>query len=156
MKRSSLLLLFSLTACRSLPFAPNRESDDAKPPASFVKSTADVRATRMIEVREGLARPQALRIVTDALSERFVVEIVDPRAGFVMTTWQSSVVRDGVPDLRYRTRLVARFMGENWNALQLRDEANWARGDEWDIGYDAPQLDTVSTILRQRLGKQPP
>ena len=151
----SLLLLLSLSACRSLPFAPHRESDDAKPPSSFVRSTADVRATRMIEVREGLARPQALRLVTDALSEMFVVEIVDPRVGFVMTAWQSSVVRDGVPDLRYRTRLVARFMGQNWNALQLRDEANWARGDEWDIGYDAAQLDTVSTMLRQKLGKQP-
>ena len=152
----SLLLLLSLTACRSLPFAPHRESEDAKPPSSFVRSTADVRATRMIEVREGLARPQALRIVTDALAERFVVEVTDPRAGFVMTAWQSSLMRDGVPDLRYRTRLIARFMGENWNTLQLRDEANWARGDEWDIGYDAAQLDTVSTMLRQRLGKQQP
>ena len=152
----SLLLLLSLTACRSLPFVPHREADDAKPPASFVRSTADVRATRMIEVREGLARPQALRIVTDALSEKFVVEVTDPRAGFVMTAWQSSLMRDGVPDLRYRTRLIARFMGENWNTLQLRDEANWARGDEWDIGYDAAQLDTVSTLLRQRLGKQQP
>jgi hypothetical protein len=65
-------------------------------------------------------------------------------------------VRDGVPDLRYRTRLIARFMGDNWNALQLRNEANWARGDEWDIGYDAAQLDTVSTLLRQRLGKAQP
>lgn len=153
--RRPLLLLLAVTACRSIPFAPHHESEDAKPPVSFVRSTADVRATRMIEVREGLTRPQALRLVTDALSERFVVEVIDPRAGFVMTGWQSSVVRDGVPDLRYRTRLIARFLGENWNTLQIRDEANWARGDEWDIGYDAAQLDTVSTLLRQRLGKQP-
>jgi hypothetical protein len=153
--RFRFLLLLSLAACRSLPFGSHRESDDAKPPASFVRSTADVRATRMIEVREGLARPQALRIVTDALSEKFMVEIVDPRAGFVMTAWQSSVVRDGVPDLRYRTRLIARFLGESWRTLQLRDEANWARGDEWDIGYDAAQLDTVATLLREKLGKQP-
>ena len=154
--RYRFLLLLALSACRSLPFMPRHESDDAKPPSSFVHSTADVRATRMIEVRDGLARPQALRIVTDALGERFVVEVVDPRAGFVMTAWQSSVVRDGVPDLRYRTRLIARFLGENWNTLQVRDEANWARGDEWDIGYDAAQLDTVSTLLREKLGKQQP
>jgi hypothetical protein len=154
--RLRYLILLSLAACRSLPFAPHHESDDAKPPSSFVRSTADVRATRMIEVRDGLARPQALRIVTDALGERFVVEVTDPRAGFVMTAWQSSVVRDGVPDLRYRTRIVARFLGESWNTLQVRDEANWARGDEWDIGYDAAQLDTVATLLRDRLGKQQP
>lgn len=154
--RFRFLLLLSLAACRSLPFGPHRESDDARPPASFVHSTADVRATRLIEVREGLARPQALRILTDALSERFVVEITDPRAGFVMTAWQSSVVRDGVPDLRYRTRLMARFLGDDWHTLQLRDEANWARGDEWDIGYDAAQLDTVFSLLRTRLGSQRP
>jgi len=153
--RRRFLLLLAVTACRSIPLVPHHEAEDAKPPLSFVRSTADVRATRMIEVREGLPRPQALRLVTDALSERFVVEVVDPRAGFVMTGWQSSVVRDGVPDLRYRTRLIARFLGENWNTLQVRDEANWARGDEWDIGYDAAQLDTVSSLLRQRLGKQP-
>jgi len=153
--RRTLVLVLALTACRSLPFSPRHESEDAKPPLSFVRSTADVRATRMIEVRDGLTRPQALRLVTDALSEKFTVEITDPRAGFVMTAWQSSMVRDGVPDLRYRTRLVARFLGENWSTLQLRDEANWARGDEWDIGYDAAQLDTVSTMLRQKLGKQP-
>jgi hypothetical protein len=152
----SLFLLLSLTACRSLPFVPHREAEDARPPASFVKSTADVRATRLIEVREGLARPQALRLLTDALSERFVVEITDPRAGFVMTAWQSSVVRDGVPDLRYRTRVMARFLGDDWRTLQLRDEANWARGDEWDIGYDAAQLDTVFSLLRTRLGSQRP
>jgi hypothetical protein len=154
--RLRFLLLLSLAACRSLPFMPRHEPDDARPPASFVHSTADVRATRMIEVRDGLARPQALRLVTDALSERFVVEVTDPRAGFVMTAWQSSVVRDGVPDLRYRTRIIARFMGENWRTLQVRDEANWARGDEWDIGYDAAQLDTVFSLLRTRLGNEKP
>ena len=110
----------------------------------------------MIEVREGLARPQALRLVTDALGERFVVEVTDPRAGFVMTAWQAGMVRDGVPDLRYRTRLIARFLGEDWGSLQLRDEANWARGDEWDIGYDSAQLDTVATLLRERLGRKQP
>jgi hypothetical protein len=45
------------------------------------------------------------------------------------------------PDLRYRTRLTARFLGDDWKKLQLRHEANWARGDEWDVGYDVAQLD---------------
>jgi hypothetical protein len=149
------LLLLTLVGCRSLPFG-HRGNDSPAPPPSFVHSTAEVRATRMIEVREGLQRPQALRTLTDALGERFVVEIIDPRAGFVMTAWQASIVRDGVPDLRYRTRLIAKFLGEDWHTLQLRDEANWARGDEWDIGYDAAQLDTVATVLRDRLGPKKP
>jgi hypothetical protein len=148
-------LVLALTGCRSVPFRSSGP-DDAAPPPSFVRSTAEVRASRVIEVREGLARPQALRLVTDALGERFVVEVTDPRAGFVMTAWQAGMVRDGVPDLRYRTRLIARFLGEDWGTLQLRDEANWARGDEWDIGYDSAQLDTVATLLRERLGRKQP
>ena len=50
---------------------------------------------------------------SDALSQRYVVDVVDPRAGFVMTTWQASLSREGVPELRYRTRFVARFV-DDW------------------------------------------
>jgi hypothetical protein len=155
--RRRLLLVLALAACKSAPVAtaPAPVLDPASPPPSFVRSTAELRATRMIEVREGLPRPQALRLLTEALEQRFIVEVTDPKAGFVMTAWQASLVRDGVPDLRYRTRLTARFLGEDWRTLQLRDEANWARGDEWDIGYDAAQLDTVANELRTRLGRKP-
>jgi len=72
-----------------------------------------------------------------------------------MTAWLASLVRDGVPDLRYRTRFVARFVGDDWRRLQIRHEANWARGEEWDIGYDAAQLDAVSAELISRLGRRP-
>jgi hypothetical protein len=155
--RRRFLLALALAACKSAPVAPAPAPalDPASPPTSFVRSTAELRATRMIEVREGLPRPQALRLLTEALEQRFIVEVTDPKAGFVMTAWQASLVRDGVPDLRYRTRLTARFLGEDWRTLQLRDEANWARGDEWDIGYDAAQLDTVASELRTRLGRKP-
>jgi hypothetical protein len=94
-----------------------------------------------------------MRALTDALGQRFTVDVVDPRAGFVMTAWQAAI-RDGVPDLRYRTRVTARFLGDDWRLLQLRDEAHWARGDEWDIGYDAAQLDSVAIDLRAKLGKK--
>lgn len=151
-RRLSFLLLVPLTACASL-FA--RGPAPGSPPSSFVRSTAELRATRMIQVREGLARADAMKLVTDALEQRYVVEVVDPRAGFAMTAWQASVMRDGVPDLRYRTRLTAKFIGDDWRSLQLRGEANWARGDEWDIGYDAAQLDTTARDLRDRLSSKP-
>ena len=126
-----------------------------EPPSSFVRSTVELRATRMIEVRDALPRAQALKLTSDALAERYVVEVTDPKAGFLMTAWQASMMRDGVPDLRYRTRLVAKFVGDDWRALQLRSEANWARGEEWDIGYDVAQLDTVASELRTRLSRKP-
>jgi hypothetical protein len=69
-----------------------------------------------------------------------------------MTSWQASLLRDGVPDLRYRTRITAKFLGDDWRKLQVRDEANWARGEEWDVGFDVVQLDSVAAELQARLG----
>ena len=124
-------------------------------PPSFVRSNAESQVTRLIDVREGLSHTQAMRIVTDALGQRFTVDVTDPRAGFAMTTWQANISRDGLPDLHYRTRLTARFLGDDWRRLQVRGDANWARGDEWDVGYDAAQLDSVATDLRSRIGRKP-
>lgn len=124
-------------------------------PSSFIRSTSDASVTRLIDVREGFTHAQAMRALTDALSQRYRVEIVDARAGFAMTEWQASLQRDGVPDLRYRTRITGKFLGDDWRKLQLRDEANWQRGNEWDVGYDAAQLDSVATELRAKVGKRP-
>ena len=123
-------------------------------PASFVRTTAEASATRSIEVRDGLTHQQGMRTLVDALSLRQVVDVVDPRAGFAMTTWQASLMNGGVPDLRYRTRFVARFVDE-WRSLQVRSEARWARGEEADIGYDSAQLDSLAADLRTKLGKKP-
>jgi hypothetical protein len=152
MRRLSLLLLLPMLACAPLF---RRGGAEASPPPSFIRSTAELRASRMIEVREGLARADAMKLVSDALGERYVVEVTDPTAGFTMTAWRASMSPGGVPDLRYRTRLVARFLGDEWRRLQVRSEANWARGDEWDVGYDVAQLDTASRTLRERLGPKP-
>ncbi|MEP6619487.1 MAG: hypothetical protein ABJE47_09235 [bacterium] len=127
----------------------------ASAPASFVRSNAEPQVTRNIDVRDGLSHTQAMRIVNDALGQRYTVDVVDAKAGFVMTAWQASLTRNGVPDLHYRTRLTARFMGDDWRKLQVRGEANWARGDEWDVGFDAVQLDSASSELRAKLGRNP-
>lgn len=156
MRITALILLSSLTACGAFhrgSSEPTAVSSAEAAPASFVRSTSEVQVTRTIDVRDGLTHIQGMRLLTDALSARFTVEVTDPRAGFVMTAWQSSL-RDGVPDLRYRTRVTARFLGDDWKRLQLRHEANWARGDEWDVGYDALQMDSVLTDLRSKLGKR--
>lgn len=150
MRRPLTLLLVPLVSCATL-----HSAGVESPPPTFVQTTADLRATRMLEVREGLPRADAMKLVADALGKRYIVEVTDPNAGFTMTAWRASMSRAGVPDLRYRTRLIARFLGDDWRRLQLRGEANWARGDEWEIGYDAAQLDTASRELRERLGPRP-
>jgi hypothetical protein len=147
-----LLLVLPLVACAPLF---HRGGSEAPPPSSFVRSTAELRATRMIEVREGLAKPDAMKLVADALGQRYVVDVMDLASGFTMTAWRTSMSAGGVPDLRYRTRLIARFLGDDWRRLLIRSEANWARGDEWEIGYDVAQLDTATRSMRERLSPKP-
>ena len=95
-----------------------------------------------------------MRSLNEVLSQRYVVDVVDPRAGFAMTTWQASLIREGVPDPRYRTRFVARFVNE-WRSLQLRSEARFMHSDQPDVGYDSAQLDSLANDLRTKLGRKP-
>jgi hypothetical protein len=161
MRLTPLLLASALVACASSAKTtpPERAAPVATPgsglaPASFVRTTADAPAMRSIDVRDGLSRQTAMRTLTDALSQHYVLDVVDPRAGFAMTTWQASLIREGVPDPRYRTRFVARFV-DDWHALQLRSEARFTRSGDPDVGYDSAQLDSLANDLRAKLGKKP-
>ena len=124
------------------------------PPSTFVASTSDVRGTRVIDVRDGFQKPNAFKIASDFLTQRYAVDVSDAHAGYLMTPWQASSLRNGVPDLRYRTRIVIRFLGDEWRQVSVRAEANWQHGDGWDIGYDAKLLDDVSAEILSRLGKK--
>ena len=124
-------------------------------PTSFVASTADAKTTRVVVVRDSLTKPAAFRIATDYLTHRYTVEVSDPNAGFLMTRWQARLARDGVPELRYRTRIILHFLGDDWTQLTVNAEANWLRGEEWQVGYDAALLDSVTTNITARLGKHP-
>jgi hypothetical protein len=124
-------------------------------PVSFVRSTSDTRSTRLIDVRDGLTKPLAWRTALEVLGADHTVDVRDELAGFAMTPWEATVVRDGVPDLRYRTRVTLRFLGEEWKQLQVRADANWrSRGDEWDVGFDEVLLEKVTSDLQSRLGKR--
>jgi len=124
-------------------------------PTSFVASNSDAKTTRVVLVRDGLTKPALFRMATEYLTQKYTVDVSDPNAGFLMTPWQASLARDGVPELRYRTRIVLRFLGDDWKQLAVRTEANWLRGEEWQVGYDAALLDSVSANLTTRLGKHP-
>src|SRR5262245_25707648 len=145
-----------LAACSHLPFRssppppqatkvravqPSPTPVPAPPPASFVATTSDVRSTRIVDVREGLTKMNAFRAATELLTQRYTIDVSDQRAGFLMTPWQYGSTSQGTPDLRYRTRIVVRFLGEEWKQVSVRADANWQRGDEWDIGFDAKILE---------------
>jgi hypothetical protein len=164
MRLPPVLLAGLLAACSTSPNAGpstgasrggSAATSGPAAPATFVRTTADAPALRNVEVRDGLSHPAAMRALVEVLSQRHVVDVVDPRAGFAMTTWQASLMRGGVPDLRYRTRFVTRFV-DDWRSLQVRSEARWALGEEAEIGYDSAQLDSLASDLRTKLGKKQP
>ncbi|HKO15331.1 MAG TPA: hypothetical protein VJU87_03775 [Gemmatimonadaceae bacterium] len=152
-----------LGACHSIFYTSSAPPRPAQPastftlpggaPASFVQSTSDVRSTTIMPVREGLTKQAEFRAATEVLSQKFTVDVSDPRAGFLMTPWQASLLRNGVPDLRYRTRVVVRFLGDEWKEVSIRAEANWQRGDEWAVGYDSTMLRVVSEDLAGKIGR---
>lgn len=148
----------------ALPPAPTAAKPEPEPqpvftsrdgaPTSFVASNSDAKTTRLVLVRDGLSKQALFRMATEYLTAKYTVDVSDPTAGFLMTPWQATLSRDGVPELRYRTRIILRFVGDDWKQLTVRAEANWLRGEEWGVGYDAALLDSVSTQLTARLGKR--
>jgi hypothetical protein len=126
------------------------------PPPTFSRTTADLKVSRLIDVREGMSKTQLFRAATDVLSSKYSVDVSDQRAGFLMTPWQASFARAGMPDLRYRTRVIIRFVGEDWKQVLVRAEANWQRDDEWDIGVDNALLEEVSNDVKTKIGKKTP
>jgi hypothetical protein len=151
----SLLTTIALAGCSRMQLrSPITSIPVVTPPATFVQTTSDVRTTRVIDLRDGLTKPVAFKAATDLLTQNYSIDVSDPRAGFLMTPWQAGTTREGAPDLRYRTRIVIRFLGEDWKQVTVRAEANWQRLDEWDIGYDAKLLDDVASDLRARIGRK--
>ena len=143
-----------VTAPTPVPTPSTKPAAPPPPPPTFVKTTSETRTTRLIDVREGMTKQQLFRTVSDWLSQKYSIDVSDPRAGFLMTPWQASYLRDGLPDLHYRTRVIIRFVGDDWKQVSARAEANWQVGDEWDIGYDQQLLEDVVVELRTRIGKR--
>lgn len=159
-----VLIALTLGACSHAPSGPVTAPTPApattkpaplpQPPPTFVKTTSETRTTRLIDVREGMTKQQLFRTVSDWLAQKYSIDVSDPKAGFLMTPWQASYLRDGLPDLHYRTRVIIRFIGDDWKQVSARAEANWQVGDEWDIGYDQQLLEDVVVELRTRIGKR--
>jgi hypothetical protein len=147
-----MALTAPLHACSHLQFRSPITSVEG-PPAAFVRTTSDVRLTRVIDLREDVPKTAAFKAASDLLIQHYSIDVEDSRAGFLMTPWQASLNRNGAPDLRYRTRIVIRFLGQDWKQVSVRAEANWQRGDEWDTGFDSRLLDDVIAELRTKIGR---
>src|SRR5438045_4187562 len=102
---AAALVLALLSACGGVHLQSPIAATNSGPPSTFVPTTSDTRSSRVIDVREGITKTAAFRAATDLLTQRFSVDVSDQHAGFLMTPWESSFIRDGAPDLRYRMRV---------------------------------------------------
>lgn len=150
------LLALTLGACSHVQLRSPIATGPALngPPPTFVQTTSDSRMIRVIDVQPGQAKPALFKAASDLLAQKSSIDVSDPRAGFLMSPWQSNFIRDGVPDLQYRTRVIIRFIGDDWKQVSVRAEANWQHGDGWDIGIDTKLLDDVANELAARVGKK--
>lgn len=149
-----LAVTISLGACARVQLRSPIAASPGGPPSTFVQTTSDVRTTRVIDLRGDVTKVAAFKAASDLLSQKYSIDVSDPHAGFLMTPWQASFTRNGVPDLRYRTRIVIRFVGDDWKQVSVRAEADWQHDDEWEIGYDPKLLDEVANDLAARIGKK--
>ena len=67
-------------------------------PTSFIASNSDAKTTRVIMVRDGLSKQALYRMATEYLTAKYTIDVSDPTAGFLMTPWQATLSRDGVPE----------------------------------------------------------
>jgi hypothetical protein len=157
----ALLTIVATAACGGIhpqaSTAPAPSTTTAPPapaaPATFIASTSDTRSARVIDVREGMTKAVAFKAISDFLTQKYSIDVSDARAGFLMTPWINAT-HNGAPDLRYRTRIVIRILGDDGKQVSVRSEANWQRGDEWDIGFDTQMLEDVVVEVRSRVGKK--
>jgi hypothetical protein len=146
-----LVAVSSVTGCSSASRAIGGGPSPDGAPASFVGLGLESGTAYTIQVRDGLSRAAAWRALTDYLSQRHTIVVRDQNAGFAMTAWEASFTRDGVPDLRYRTRVVITYLGD-WRQLHVRAEANWKAGDDWQVGVDRDLLSRTVGELQARVG----
>jgi hypothetical protein len=167
---SALLLVLTATACGGMHLqspvgttpapAPAPTTTTPPPPAApaapstFVATTSDARLSRVVDVREGMAKAATFKALSDFLTQKYSIDVSDPKAGYLMTPWINPT-KNGVPDLRYRTRLIIRILGDDAKQVSVRAEANWQKtGEEWEIGYDTQMLEDAVVEVRTRIGKK--
>jgi hypothetical protein len=104
-----------------------------------------------------LGKDELWTAVVAVLSREFDVEVAQKDSGYVQTAWKRTyVVAKGVQSERYRARLVVKFLGADWRTVQVRSDALWYGGYDWEQGYDTILLEHAYGDLQGSIGRVPP
>jgi len=128
------------------------------PPATFVKTFDEPGMWKSIETKDGVEKAVLWRTIVDALTQQFDLEILDKDSGYIRTSWKYTYIQQGLVSQNYRSRIVLKFVGDDWKVVQVKCESNWLesssfRGSGWVLGYDSKLLEDVYGDLQGRVGR---
>jgi len=123
------------------------------PPPNFIRTYDEAATWQIIELRNTLNKDSIWAILTDVISGKFDLEVLDKDSGYIRTSWKYTyIVRSQVVD-RYRTRVVLKITDINWKMLRIKSEANWLSKGGWEQGYDTLMLEDTVNDLKNRIGR---
>lgn len=135
------------------------------PPKTFIKTFDEPGVWRTIEIREDLAKEETWRLVVDTLTQRHDLEVLEKESGYIRTSWKYTYITPmGQISEHYRSRIVVKFLGEDWKTAQVKCETNWmekgqggciggiSRGG-WVMGYDTRILEDIYGDLQGKIGR---
>jgi len=129
------------------------------PPTTFVKTYDEPGMWKSIEIKDGIDKPNLWRTIVDALTQQFDLEVLDKDSGYLRTSWKYTYIQQGLVNQNYRSRIVLKFVGDDWKVVQVKCESNWLQSGGfgaaagWILGYDSKLLEDVYGDLQGRVGR---
>jgi hypothetical protein len=109
-----------------------------KAPTGFVK-TNDV-GWSSIQLRDDLKFDKAFDAVLDVVAKRFEMDVISKEGAYGRSQWN---YRWGVAEgTSYRTRVIFKFTPDK-TKVDIKTEAEYLRGNRWEMGFDTRLLETV-------------
>ncbi len=128
-------------------------------PESFIRTYDEPGIWRSFEVRKNLTKENLWRTIVDAISVNYDLEVIEKESGYLRTSWKFTYVEEdwwggGITD-RYRSRIVLKFVEEDWKILRVKCESHWMDPNKksWVMGYDKLLLEDVFGDLQGRIGR---
>ena len=123
----------------------------ASVPKGFVKAT-DGGSWSSIYIREELPYDRAFNEVLDVIAKRFEMDMIQKDGGYGRTQWIYTWNPKSKYDEKYRTRVIFKFSADR-SIVDIKTEAETAKGNYWIRGFDSQLLQTVKQDVMGAVGR---
>ena len=123
------------------------------PPDTFIKTFDEPGIWKSVEIREGITKDDLWKIVVDSLSQKYDLEVLEKDSGYLRSSWKYTYIIRGTVSDKYRSRIIVKFVGDDWEVAQVKCESNWLETRGWILGYDTRLLEDVYGDIQGRVGR---